>query len=103
MDDLPTMTPRDDRPVEPPREPSRTVAGVLGLALNVLATLCLPLGCLSWGLAWHGVAPLAVGGAAFSLAARGWVRTVGVVLGVALAALGIAFWVALINVPRAGG
>jgi hypothetical protein len=79
------------------------VAGVLGLALDVLAILCLPLGILTWGLAWFALAPLAAGGTAFSLAARGWVRVVGVTLGVALTGLGVAFWMAIINVPRGGG
>jgi hypothetical protein len=104
MEDLPTISPDPGGPEEvPPAEPTRTVAGVLGLTLAAVAVLCLPLGILTWGLAWLVVAPLAITGVAFSLAARGWMRIVGVTLGVVLSGLGVAFWMAIINAQKVGG
>ena len=87
------MTERDDAPVKSAAEPTRTVAGVIGLILVLVATLFVPLGCLSWGVGWYAIAPLAVAGLAFSLAGRGWMRVWSVALGGPLAGLGTAFWV----------
>jgi hypothetical protein len=100
VNDLPNLTPRDERPDVPPREPVRTVAGVIGLVFVLLAALCLPLGCATWGFAFFAVGPLAAVGLVFCLAARGRLQVVGITLGASLTVLGAAYWVLFITQGR---